>query len=358
MEMKYYDKLVDLMTTYYCNLASLTPSQASDVMIRIRVLAAQLDSYCQEAEEAAAQSSPFTATGEALERHASLRGITRKEGARATGGIYFRRSSPAGYPISIPMGTVVQSGDAEALRYVTTADAVLLGSSTRVLCPIEAVEPGARYNLRRSCPLVMVTPPAGVTEVDFGGDCHGGTDRESDEALRARLLDACKNPVIGMSPGFYRGLMLAQPGVEKAKVLSACRGGGTVDLVVCGGAEALTESRLAALQALVQEQRELGIDVLVRQAVTTPVNLELALAAASGWEHAQVAQQCQEAIRAEMASLDIGEPWLLARMNRLLMSQPGVYNCRVTLPAADTFPLEDRLLVPGGITVSELEVQV
>lgn len=356
--MKYYDQLVEQMTTYYIAQTKLTPDQASDVMIRIRVLAAQLDSYCQEAEEVAMQSSPFTATGEALDRHAALRGLSRKEGTKATGTVLFRRSSPAGYDINIPAGTVIQTGGMEPLRFVTCEDVVLFGQATAVLSSIEAVEPGAKYNVKSGNVNVMVTPPAGITQVYNSANCRGGSDTESDEALRARLLDACRNPVIGMNAGFYRGLMLAQSGVEKVKVISACRGSGTVDLVVDGGSANLTTAQIAALQALLQDQRDLGIDVLVRKAVTTPVNLKVALAVASGWDHAEVAERCQEAIEKEMAGLDIGEPWLLARMNRLLMEQPGVYNCKVELPAADTFPLEDRLLVPGGITMEKLEVQV
>lgn len=66
--MKYYDQLLEQMTNYYINLVACAPDQASDVMIRLRVLAAQLDTYCQEVEETARQAFFLTATGEALER--------------------------------------------------------------------------------------------------------------------------------------------------------------------------------------------------------------------------------------------------------------------------------------------------
>ena len=39
--MKYYDQLLEQMTNYYINLVACAPDQASDVMIRIRVLAAE-----------------------------------------------------------------------------------------------------------------------------------------------------------------------------------------------------------------------------------------------------------------------------------------------------------------------------
>lgn len=353
--MSYYDQLLERMLSYYKNQTKCTPDKASDVMIRMQVLAAQLDECCQRAEEAARQAFPGTATGEFLERHAALRGIVRKAGAKATGVVSFRRSTPAGYNIHIPAGTVVQSAGEEPMRFVTAQDCVLTGNLTSVIVTVEAVEPGARYNLKTGSVTVMVTPPPGITQLTHVTACQGGTDPESDEELRERLLAACRTPAIGASPGYYRGLALAQSGVGKVKVLPAHRGGGTVDLVVHGSAGPLSQQQLEQLAGLFQGQRDLGIDLVVRQAQTTPVNLELTLAAAEGWEYQAVKESCQAAILAEMGRLDIGEPWLLARMNRVVMAQPGAYNCKITLPAADSYPLEDRLLVAGAVTITEME---
>jgi len=350
--------LLERMLSYYKNQTKCTPDHASDVMIRMQVLAAQLDTLCQQAEEAARQASPATATGEALERHAAMRGLARKEGAKATGVVSFRRSTPAGYNINIPAGTVVQSSGAEAMRFVTIRDATLSGTGTSATVTVEAVEPGSKYNLKTGSITVMVTPPAGVTQLVHVTACQGGTDAETDEELRARLLDACRAPAIGGSPGYYRAMMLAQSGVGKAKVLPAYRGGGTLDVVIYGRGGPVESWRLTDLQELFRDQRDLGIDVAVRQAVTTPVNLELELAAAEGWEYDAVRESCQSAILAEMEGLDIGEPWLLARMNRVVMAQPGAYNCKIKLPAADAYPLEDRLLVMGGVTITPMEVMV
>ena len=356
--MEYYDTLLERMTAYYQEQTGCTPDQASDVMIRLRVLASQLDALCRQSEETARQAFAATATGEYLDRHAAMRGLVRKEGAKATGIINFRRATPAGYDIHIPEGTVVQTGGAEALRFVTTEDVVLKGTVTSVSSWVQAVEPGSQYNIKPLNITVMVTPPAGVTSVTQEGEFVGGTDSESDESLRRRLLDVCLSPAVGGSPGYYRAIALAQSEVGKAKVLPAYRGGGTVDVVVYGGTGALTAGVLARLQALFDEQRDLGIDVAVRQAITTPVNLELELAVEEGWEYDAVRESCQTALMAEMGGLDIGEPWLLARMVRVVMDQPGVYNCKVALPADDAYPLEDRLLVMGAVTVTPMEVMV
>ena len=59
-----------------------------------------------------------------------------------------------------------------------------------------------------------------------------------------------------------------------------------------------------------------------------------------------------------MNGLDIGGPLLLARLDRAVMACPGVYNCHVSLPAGDTYPLEDRLLTAGAVTITEMEGRV
>lgn len=356
--MDYYEILMERMTTYFKSQTQCNPDFASDLVIRMKVLASQLDLLCQNAEEVVKQVFPATATGEYLERHAAMRGLVRKEGTKATGTVNFWRNTPAGYNIIIPAGTVVQSNDAEGLRYVTVQDTVMLGQVLNASITVEAVEPGSKYNLKTGSITVMVTPPAGITKLTHDSACRGGTDAESDEDLRRRLLDACRAPAVGGSPGYYRAMVLAQNETGKVKVIPACRGGGTLDVVVYGGTGPLAKSKLTELQELFREQRDLGVDVLVRQAVTTPVNLELELAAEEGWDYEAVRESCQAALLAEMQKLDIGEPWLLSRMNRVIMDQPGAYNCRIRLPAADAYPLEDRLLVMGGITFTPMEVMV
>ncbi len=352
-----YSDLYQQMLNYYCSATRHTPDQASDIAIRIQVLAAQLEKLVSQAREVERDAFPATAVGEALERHAALRGLTRKEGTKATCAVIFRRPS-TGYSLVIPAGTLLQTGGSEALRYVTQRDVTMLASSNNAVSTVEAVEAGAAYNVKLGNITVMVTPPQGVTEMSQLTDCMGGSDPEGDESLRARLLDSCRRPGVGGSPGYYRELLLSQQEVGKAKVLPTFRGRGTVDLVAYGVNGPLSEYQLGNLQKLFQEQRELGVDVLVRAPQTTPVNLELSLAVETGWDFSSVSTAVEEALRAAVGELDIGAPWLLAAMNRVVMEVPGVHNCVITLPAADTYPLEDRLLTPSGITIHAMEVSV
>lgn len=355
--MKYYDQLLEQMTSYYINLVACAPDQASDVMIRLRVLAAQLDTYCQEVEETARQAFFLTATGEALERHAALRGLTRKEGARASGLVAFQRNTPAGYQILIPAGTLVQSGGPEAMLFATTQDVTMGGTLLSAIANVQAVEPGSRYNLQSGSITVMVTPPPGINRVTHLTACQGGSDPETDEELRGRILEACRNPWVTGSPGWYQAQALAQPGVGRAKVLPVHRGAGTLDLVVYGNAGPLDSIQLNRLRDLFAGQRDLGIDVLVREAEELPVDLEVQIEPEEGWDGDGVSDACVQALGKALGGLSIGEGWPVARIFQVVMSQRGVKNCAVLSPAADLFPKEDQLLVAGDLTVQKKEVR-
>ena len=354
--MERYEALRQKMLEHYCSLSGNSPDEASDIAVRIQVLAAQLAELWEEAEAAEKAAFPATAEGEALEGHAALRGLVRKAGTKATGSVIFSRPAPVGYNVNIPAGTLVQTGGAEALRYATRWDTTMVPAATSVLCVVDAVEPGAAYNIAAGNITVMVTPPQGITKVIQAAACTGGADEEDDESLRARLLDSYRHPAAAGSPGWYRELALAQDGVGKVKVLPAFRGSGTVDVLCWGSAGALSSARLGEIQELLSARRELGVDVVVRSPQTTPVSLELSVLPRTGWEFAAVSAAVREALEAEMELLGIGEPWLLARMIGTVMAVPGVYNCAVELPAADTWPLDDRLLTLSGVTVEEMEV--
>ena len=71
--MEYYETLSQQMLDYYCSLAGNTPDQASDIAIRIQVLAAQLDLPEEQVVEAlCATAPPISLTGNPEEGSAQL----------------------------------------------------------------------------------------------------------------------------------------------------------------------------------------------------------------------------------------------------------------------------------------------
>lgn len=175
----------------------------------------------------AAQSNPFTASGEYLEAWAALKDVYRTPATRAAGpAVQFTGTNGS----VVPAGTPLVRGDGFA--YATTADGtVALGV---VSVPVQAVaDPagllGAQGNAPVGAILVIGTAVAGVnSNGTVTTAITGGADLETDDALRARMLFAYQNPPHGGSRPDYVEWATAVAGVTRAWCVPNIAGPGSV----------------------------------------------------------------------------------------------------------------------------------
>lgn len=115
--------------------------------------------------------------------------VLRKQSASAQGVLRFTRSAAAG-ALTIPAGTVVESPELSGMTYsvATTAEAVIQEGQLSVDVPVQAVQPGAAYNLGPGYYSIMSKPVPGIVSVTNLADwlTSPGADVEDDEALRLR----------------------------------------------------------------------------------------------------------------------------------------------------------------------------
>ena len=116
------------MQSRYEELTGMKADDASDIGVRLKILAEQLAMLKGQLEEVKRQTFAQTACGEALERHAAARGLSRKPASFARGEVVFSRTVPAAEDIVIPKGTPLTGGSGQ-LRFVTVQEAVLAGDS-------------------------------------------------------------------------------------------------------------------------------------------------------------------------------------------------------------------------------------
>lgn len=129
-----------------------------------------------------------TATDVYLERHGDKWGKTRQQATFSSGNIDLTGINGT----DIPSGTVYQNedgGEYETQSLVTIA----LGQAT---VDVLARLPGADYNRVSLAILNIAQPIAGLDDLAFvaTGGLTGGTDIESDEDLRDRILSRIRNP--------------------------------------------------------------------------------------------------------------------------------------------------------------------
>jgi uncharacterized phage protein gp47/JayE len=124
----------------------------------------------------------------------------------------------------VPAGT--QLGSAAAVLYQTVEDVTLAADGSATPTDIVAVTPGAAGNLPAGSTLSVAGVP-GVTTATVV-QLTGGTDQETDDELRLRVLTRIRQPPMGGDADDYVAWALAVPGVTRAWCSPLEMGMGTV----------------------------------------------------------------------------------------------------------------------------------
>lgn len=171
----------------------------------IKVLSGASHEWYGALDEICKQLFWTTAEGSNLERWASIFGLQRRLATKAAGTVQFTFSDA---PVAVPAGTVLIT--ASDIAFVTTSDVSPDGQST-----VEAVTPGTTSNVQVGVDLSLTSPIAGVMRASVLS-LSLGTDDETDENLRARLLYKTQNPPRGGTAADYVSWTLEVAGVTRA----------------------------------------------------------------------------------------------------------------------------------------------
>jgi uncharacterized phage protein gp47/JayE len=156
---------------------------------------------------------PDTAETEWLDRHGNIWLVNsddstgRKLASLASGNVDFTGTSGT----VVPVNTLLSSA---AIGYETTAEITLGGGPTTA--PVRALDPGVAGNRNSGDTLAVVSDISGVDSTVTVLDLTGGVDTESDEHLRARILQRIRQPPMGGAAEDYVRWALAVPGVTRA----------------------------------------------------------------------------------------------------------------------------------------------
>lgn len=203
--------------------ATIWPNTLS-VFSKVVAMAVQLVEF--RAEWVYRQVFASTADRQHLERQAYEFGIARKQAASATGPILTTGTADAVYP----GGIAWLSG---ATTYRSNGDARAAGNGDLIVY-VYAELAGAAGNRDEDEVLTLADaalfPTLGASGAVMSGGLGGGADIETDDSLRARVLDRKRRPPQGGAYSDYEQFALAVPGVLKAWAWPFADGPGTVGL--------------------------------------------------------------------------------------------------------------------------------
>lgn len=161
----------------------------------------------------------------------------------------YRKTGAAGPPWNL-LATVVVSAYTDtgaAAEVPTTNPPAVNTTGGKVNLPVRATEVGALGNVAPLAVTVLSTPIAGVT-VSNAAALSGGTEAETDDALRERVLGAYAGQGAGNKKDYERWAR-AWAGVGRVTVVPLWNGPGTVKLIITdAGGNPVSAATIAGLQ--------------------------------------------------------------------------------------------------------------
>lgn len=338
------------------DIANLAPSARlqddSDWLIRASATASAIEGIYQHQAWIARQIFPDTADSDMLERHAAVRGLSRKSATYANGAV--SASGTAGTLIAA--GQILKTAD--DLSFQVSADATLDGTGQASVTVI-AVESGTSSNIASGATLTWQSPPLGVSGTATAGDLVGGTEAETDASLLARLLDLIRRPPAGGNKYDYRRWALEVDGVTTAHVFPLRRGWGTVDVLVTSAGGLPSQSILAAVQAYIDDVRPVRAKNFLAFAPTLhTLDQHILITPADGYTLATATPLVAAAVVEYFNSLAPGDNYVRSQLEGRISDLDCVQDRQIITPVSNVAAIADssqvQWLKAGIVTVGQL----
>ncbi|BBT38941.1 baseplate J/gp47 family protein [Pseudomonas putida] len=336
--------LPELISQEQSALAGSSALQRSDAEVLARVLAAASFGRYGHQKYIADQILPDTADEDMLRRMAKARlKRDRLPAVGADGPVGF--TGGTGAPIDA--GVLLQRDDGVQFRVVTGG---VMGAGG-VQLEVAAVDAGVLGNTPPGTVLRLVSPVLGVndTATVAGDGIEGGTEQESIEALRARVIRSYRVVPHGGSQSDYETWALEVPGVTRAWVVRHWMGPGTVAVffVRDNDPDPIPSAEACAdVQAYIEQQRPVTAELYVLPPVEKPVQYELKVSPDSSAVRRAVENELVELHQRES---DLGAGLLLTHIGEAISSAAGERDHEVISPAASVEAAPNELLTYGGV---------
>lgn len=351
--MKTIEEIYREMQDIFTQRTGLEAGASGDLAVRFYAVAAQIHALYLQAAWTERQCFPQTATGDYLDYHAQLRGVTRKKAAKAEGVLRFTAAQVAETERIIPAGTVCMT--AGLVRFETAEDGVIPAGELSADIPARAVEPGTAGNAAAGTILTMAVAPTGVAACTNPEAFSGGTEDEEDEVLRVRVLETYQRLANGANAAFYQQKAMDFEGVSAVSVLPRSRGVGTVDVIVAGPGGLPEQEVLDRVQEYFQSVREIAVDVQALAPEVRKVDVSVRVKAEVNRDQAAVLEQVRQAVSGWFNGQRLGKAVLRARLGDLVFNVDGVENYTLISPAADLTVEKQVLPVLGELTVEAMD---
>lgn len=292
-----------------------------------------------------------TAEGEYLGFHGSELGITQKEANQAKGTVQFTGTIGS----VIPAGQVLKRGD-EQLFIV---DSEVTFATTTAIVSVTASVAGQNGNTVFGTKLSLATPVPGVQSDGIvqndgsGSGLSGGTEIESEDDYRARIIERKQKTPEGGAEDDYKRWMKEVPGVTRAWVYPKQLGLGTVLCMFVMDNKVGTIIPSAGEVEAVQDylnapnRKPATADVTVVAPTPVPLDLEIHIRPSTAAIRANIEEELKDLIRREAVP---GGIIYKSRINEAISVALGEFDHILVIPNANVTRTFGELTTLGTIT--------
>lgn len=228
---------------------------------------------------AEAAQNVLTAEGDDLDHIREGYGLPEVPGAPATGNLV----------VNVTGSTTITDG--QVILYPNGVSGVVVGTYVNPAdgseVAVTASESGTKTNLKAGSKVRFVSPPINVISeatVSQGKPLTGGTDNETDDRKRERILNVLRNKPSGGNWAQLRQIALDElASLSDCYIIPALGGPGSVKIVPVKTfdtdnndfSRTASTSALAVVRSAIQSELSAGIEAVIQAAVDQPVDVTL-----------------------------------------------------------------------------------
>lgn len=347
-----YDIILADMKDKFTSLAGFEPDDASDIGIRLKVIAGEFLAIYNQIEFTQNQIFPQTASDSFLELHGKNRNIFPLDAKKSRGEIVFSRISPATSDILIPTGTLVScSSIKDSPVYLTDFDCYIRRGESAVAVFATASKGGASSNIAINKIDTIVSSLVGVSSVSNPKPFSGGFQKESIESFRKRILNTFVSAETATNLSFFEKFALQNPIISSSKAINSPNAN-IITLYITDKNRSLPTQILDQISAEIQKYRPINTSIIVKKPTNIAVNCDVVVYSNNSVSEYETTNSAYLAIEKYISELNIGEFFSPFNLAPYILAIPNIVDYKFISPTAPLSIAMDQCFIPNRINVS------
>lgn len=286
--------------------------------------------------------------GDELERFVFQRtGIERRPATKASTEVIISGSE----------GSVINEGDLVATEDINfvVQETKTIGPSGVVTVLVVAEEYGTVGNVPENSIIHFPVTLPGIVDVYNPDPVTNGYEAETDESLRQRYYDALQRPAKAGNKYHYEQWAMEVVGVGGVRVFPRYNGPLTMKIVIIdANGQPADEELVSRTRSHIENEMPFGVeDLNVSSAISVPINIEVDLVIAEGYEEADVLENIKEKIIEYLQLIAFRQSFVsYAQIGFMIIDSDGVidYQNLIVNGGTANIPIgEDEVAVLGGV---------